>query len=178
VLKGHEPYPALAIDRHWTLVSENRAVPLLLGGVAPELLQPPLNVLRVSLHPRGLAPRIVNFAQWRAHLLDRLRHQVTLSADPILAALAEELQAYPAPPDGTAGHGTTPHSGTAAPPLGGIVVPFVLATPAGTLSFISTTTVFGTPVDITLSELALETFFPADAATASALRVALDSQIT
>ncbi len=159
VLTGHEPYPALAIDRHWSLVSYNRAVPPLLAGIAPALLEPPVNVLRLSLHPDGLAPRIVNLAQWRAHLLARLRQQVAVSADPVLAALADELRGYPAPPD--AGHELTEPA---------VVVPLVLRTPAGTLSFISTTTVFGTPVDITLSELALETLFPADAATAAALR--------
>jgi len=159
VLKGHEPYPALAVDRHWTLVSHNRAVPPLLAGVAPALLQPPINVLRISLHPDGLAPRIVNLAQWRAHLLHRLRQQVAVSADPVLAALADELAGYPAPA------ATPPDIADAA-----VVVPFVLTTAAGTLSFISTTTVFGTPVDVTLSELALETFFPADAATGAALQ--------
>jgi transcriptional regulator with XRE-family HTH domain len=158
VLKGHEPYPALAIDRHWTLVSYNRAVPPLLEGVDAELLQPPLNVLRLSLHPGGLAPRIVNLAQWRAHLLARLRQQVSVSADPKLAALLDELRAYPAPEEG---HAEVVEAA--------VVVPLVLSSPGGNMSFISTTTVFGTPVDITLSELALETFFPADAATAAML---------
>ena len=163
MLTGHEPYPALAIDRHWTLVSYNRAVLPLLAGVAPELLQPPLNVLRLSLHAGGLAPRIVNLGQWRAHLLARLRQQVVVSADPVRAALADELRAYPAPSEL---HAEVTEAA--------VVMPLVLATPAGTLSFITTTTVFGTPVDITLSELALETLFPADAATARALRAALD----
>jgi transcriptional regulator with XRE-family HTH domain len=158
VLKGHEPYPALAIDRHWNLISHNRAVTPLLQGVDAELLKPPLNVLRLSLHPNGLAPRIVNLAQWRGHLLDRLRQQVAASADPVLAALADELRGYPAP--------VGEHDEVEA----GVVVPLVMATPMGTLSFISTTTVFGTPVEITLSELALETFFPADAATGEVLR--------
>lgn len=164
VLKGHEPYPALAIDRHWSLVAYNRAVLPLLEGVAPALVQAPINVLRLSLHPDGLAPRIVNLVQWRAHLLARLRQQVAVSADPVLAALADELRAYPTPADASS------ESTEAA-----VVVPLVLRTPAGTLSFISTTTVFGTPVDITLSELALETFFPADAATAAALRQIADT---
>ena len=164
VLKGHEPYPALAVDRHWSLVSYNRAVLPLLEGVAPVLVEAPINVLRLSLHPQGLAPRIVNLAQWRGHLLDRLRQQVSISADPVLAALADELRAYPAPDDASHASGEA-----------GVVVPLVLRTPAGVLSFISTTTVFGTPVDITLSELALETFFPADAATAAALRQIADS---
>jgi transcriptional regulator with XRE-family HTH domain len=167
VLKGHEPNPALAIDRHWTLVSYNRMVPHLLAGLPAELLQAPINVLRLSLHPQGLAPRILNLAQWRAHLFARLRQQVEASGDATLAALAEELRAYPAPPD------ERPEPRHAEP---AVVVPLQFATPAGTLSFISTTTVFGTPVDITLSELALETFFPADAATAEALRRLGDGQ--
>ena len=161
ILKGHEPYPALAIDRHWTLVSHNLSVPILLEGVAPALLQPPLNVFRVSLHPQGAAPRILNLGQWRAHLLARLRQQVSVSGDPVLAALLEELRGYPAPP--------SLHADVVD---AAVVVPLVLASSRGTLSFITTTTVFGTPVDITLSELALETFFPADEATAAALRQA------
>jgi transcriptional regulator with XRE-family HTH domain len=162
ILKAHEPFPALAVDRHWNLVSHNAAAAALLQmDIAPELLQPPVNVLRVSLHPRGLAPRILNLAQWRAHLFERLHHQIAVTADATLAALAEELAGYPVPS----------HDGAAAfTPNAAIVVPLVLATPLGTLSLISTMTVFGTPVEITLSELALETFFPADAATAAALR--------
>jgi hypothetical protein len=103
VLQGHEPYPALAIDRHWTLLAANRAVTVLLAGVDPSLLEPPVNVLRVSLHPYGLAPRIVNLTQWRAHLLERVRYQVEVSADPVLEALLAELRAYPVPEtrDGT-----------------------------------------------------------------------------
>jgi transcriptional regulator with XRE-family HTH domain len=162
ILAAHEPFPALAVDRHWNLLFHNAAAGALLRmGIAPELLQPPVNVLRVSLHPQGLAPRIVNLAQWRAHLFERLHHQVWLTGDTALAALADELAGYPAPS----------HDGAAAfVPNAAIVVPLVLDTPLGQLSFISTMTVFGTPVEITLSELALETFFPADAATAEALR--------
>ena len=158
VLKGHEPYPALAVDRHWTLVSYNRAVPMLMAGAAPALLQPPVNVLRLSLHPDGLAPRIRNLGAWRAHVLERLRQQVATSADAVLAALADELRGYP----GARADEPAPEQN--------VVVPLVVDTPDGTLSFISTTTVFGTPVDVTLSELALETFFPADAATAEQLQ--------
>ena len=168
VLQGHEPCPALAIDRHWSLVSYNRAVPPLLEGVAPALMQAPINVLRLSLHPEGLAPRIVNLPQWRAHLLARLRQQVAVSADPVLAALLDELRAYPAP----SGDAVDAQRDAGHVVEAGVVVPLVFRTPAGILSFISTTTVFGTPVDITLSELALETLFPADAATAALLRAA------
>jgi len=158
VLAGHEPYPALAVDRHWTLVAANRMVSPLLAGVEVSLLQHPVNVLRLSLHPAGLAPRIVNFAQWRSHLLARLRQQIEASGDPVLAALLDELSAYPARTT------LTEHE----PP--GVVIPFELDMPQGRLSFISTTTIFGTPVDVTLSELAIESFFPADATTAQALR--------
>jgi transcriptional regulator with XRE-family HTH domain len=162
VLRAHEPNPALVVDRHWTLVSYNRLVPLLLTGVAQELLQPPLNVLRLSLHPQGLAPRIVNLLQWRHHLLSRLRQQVEASGDATLAALADELAAYPLPP-GTDSADLPAHAPA-------VVMPLQFRTPAGVLSLLSTITVFGTPVDITLAELALESFFPADEASAQILR--------
>ncbi len=161
VLAGHEPYPALAIDRHWNLVTANGAAQRLMTVAEPALLQPPVNVLRLSLHPRGLAPRIANLAAWRDHLLARLRRQIDLTADPVLDALLSELGRYPAP--GGTRHGAE-HDGAA------VAVPFELMTEAGILAFFSTTTIFGTPVDITLSELALEAFFPANAATAEALR--------
>ncbi len=161
ILDGHAPYPALAVDRHWTLIAANAAVAPLLDGVDPALLAGPVNVLRLSLHPGGLAPRILNLRAWRAHLLDRLRQQVAASGDPVLARLADELAAYPAPPD-------VP-SHAASCDGGGVAVPLVLAVPAGRLSLLSTTTVFGTPVDITLAELALEAFFPADPETAALL---------
>jgi transcriptional regulator with XRE-family HTH domain len=163
VLAGHEPYPALAIDGHWTLVAANDAVRRLLAGTDPAMLTPPVNVLRLSLHPEGLAPRIANLGEWRAHLLARLHHQIDVSADPVLIELLNELTAYPKP-------ATSPMKHSAVNEIGGVVVPFRLITDAGVLSFISTTTVFGTPIDITLSELALESFFPADAATAETLR--------
>jgi transcriptional regulator with XRE-family HTH domain len=178
VLKGHEPFPAIAVDRHWTLLAANRAVAPFLAGASPKLLEPPFNVLRLSLHPDGLAPRIVNLGQWRTHLLARLRRQIEISADTTLMALLEELSSYPggngdiphfvSPPSRRGEMRNVPISETEA--ANAFVVPFRLATPAGVLSFISTTTVFGTPIDVTLSELALESFFPADAATAAALR--------
>ena len=165
ILAGHEPHPALAIDRHWNLIAANRAVTHLMAQVDASLLVPPVNVLRLSLHPKGLAPRIVNLAEWRAHLLHRVAQQIDASGDLVLDALLQELRSYPAPP------------GDAHPPRDGsmIAVPFRLATPAGELAFFSTTTVFGTPVDITLAELALECFFPADAATAEAMRQLLQA---
>jgi transcriptional regulator with XRE-family HTH domain len=165
VLRGHEPYPALAVDRHWTMVAANRAVARLIGGAAAALLKPPVNVLRLSLHPDGLAPRIANLAEWRAHLIERLRRQVEASADATLAELLGELSAYPAP--------RRPPSALSANDgdYAGVVVPLRLVIDGGVLSFFSTTTVFGTPIDITLAELALESFFPADATTAEALRL-------
>lgn len=164
ILAGHEPYPALAIDRHWNLIASNAAVSRLVAGAAPELLVPPVNVLRLSLHPKGLAPRILNHEQWRAHLLARLHNQIEITADPVLAELMRELSGYPKP---TSAKSTRP----APPPdYAGVLVPLQLATDGGSLALFSTTTVFGTPIDITLSELALESFFPADAATAEALR--------
>jgi transcriptional regulator with XRE-family HTH domain len=159
VLKGHEPYPALAVDRRWIMLAANAAVaPLLAGVEETSLLEPPVNVLRLSLHPRGLAPGIVNLAEWRAHLLDRLRRQIELTGDPELARLLSELETYPVGEAQATAHD-----------YAGVAVPLRLSTPAGVLSFISTVTVFGTPVDVTLSELAVEAFFPADEATARAL---------
>jgi transcriptional regulator with XRE-family HTH domain len=171
VLKGHEPYPALAVDRHWTLVASNGAVARLLGGADPDLLRPPINVLRLSLHPAGLAPRIANLPEWRSHLLARLRHQINVTADPVLVDLLSELSGYPAP--GPADAGMHP----AGRDYAEVVVPLQFVTEGGVLRLFSTTTVFGTPVDITLSELALESFFPADAATAEALRAVVETPL-
>jgi len=168
VLAGHVPHPALAIDRHWTMLASNDAVPPLLAGVASELLQPPVNVLRLSLHPAGLAPRIVNLPEWRAHLLARLRRQIEITADPALIDLMEELSAYPRPAGVAASRFAGDHAGVA--------IPFQLAVGGAVLSFFSTTTIFGTPVDVTLSELALECFFPADAATAARMRGVADAR--
>jgi transcriptional regulator with XRE-family HTH domain len=168
VLAAHEPYPALAVDRSWTLVAANRAVALLTAGAAPALLAPPVNVLRLSLHPDGVAPRIVNYGEWRAHVLARLRREAAAAGDDALAALADELGAYPpprpAPRAPSAGRGAGDADGA------GVFVPLRLAAGDAVLSLLSTTTVFGTPADVTLAELALECFFPADAATAEWLR--------
>jgi transcriptional regulator with XRE-family HTH domain len=159
VLRGHEPYPAVVVDRHWGLVSANRSVPLLIAGAAAHLTEPPVNVLRLSLHPEGMAPRIVNLGEWRAHLLDRLGRQAVVSGDPALFALHEELAAYPG---GEPGH---------APDLeaGAIAVPLRLDVDGEELAFISTATTFGTATDVTVAELAIESFFPADERTAKAL---------
>ncbi|WP_209089469.1 helix-turn-helix domain-containing protein [Agrobacterium tumefaciens] len=160
VVHGHMPFPALAVDRHWNVVLANGAITSLLAGVSEELLRPPLNALRVSLHPQGLSSRIVNLAEWRHHLLERLGRQVEETGDEVLSRLHAELAAYPAPK-------ASPHA-TGADPL---AIPLQLrdASSGGILSFISTTTVFGTATDVTLSELVLECFYPADAATRAAL---------
>ena len=161
ILAAYEPCPALVVDRHWELVDSNAAVALLTAGCAPALLEPPCNVLRLSLHPDGLAPRILTLGSWRAHLLARLRHQIAATADPRLQELLDELRAYPAPPSGR-------DPGHAAP-----VVPLRLRAVDGReLAFLSTTTLFGTPGDVTVAELAIEAFLPADDATAAALGAA------
>ena len=160
LLKAHEPYPALTIDRHWNLLAANSALAPFLQGIAPELLVPPINVMRLSLHPQGLGARLANAAQWRAHLLHRLDQQFAATADGQLRALREEIAGYPVAAGAAVGD---------APP-NPIAVPFRLHTSEGLLSFISTVTVFGTPVEVTLQELAIESFFPADEATRTALR--------
>jgi MmyB-like transcription regulator ligand binding domain len=169
VLAGHEPYPALALDRHWTLLAANRALSPMLAGVDPALLRTPVNALRVGLHPAGLAPRIANFAEWRAHLLARLRRQIDLTGDPVLAALLNEISEYPSTDGGKF------DQPLATGEYDDIVVPLRLEIDGEVLSLISMTTVFGTPVDITLSEIAIEAFLPADTATAEALRRLADA---
>jgi transcriptional regulator with XRE-family HTH domain len=158
VLKAHEPNPALACDRHWNLVSANRMVAPLLAGIPQRLLGQPLNVLRLAFHPEALAARTVNLAEWCGHLLERLHRQCEATADPELMKLYAELKAYPIPA----------RSG----PLSSdnVAIPFKMRLDGDVLSFISTTMIFGTPIDITLSELALETFFPADDFTAERMR--------
>jgi transcriptional regulator with XRE-family HTH domain len=166
LVAGHEPNPALVIDRHWNLVLANRAVGLLLAGLPAELLAPPVNVLRVSLAPSGLASRITNFEEWSGHLLSRLGREVTATGDPALASLYDELAALPGV---TAPEPPVPHGDGASR----LMVTLRLKTPLGDLAFFSTVATFGTAVDITLAELSIETFFPADDATAAALRTAL-----
>jgi transcriptional regulator with XRE-family HTH domain len=160
LLRGHEPFPALVVDRHWGLVAANRTVPLLTEGAAAHLLEPPANVLRLALHPEGLAQRTVNLGEWRAHLLDRLGRQAVASGDPALFALHGELAAYPG---GGGGHAVDLEAGE-------IAVPFRIRVGDEELAFISTATTFGTAVDVTVSELSIESFFPADDATAAFLQ--------
>ena len=162
VLTGHEPFPAIAVDRHWTLIAANKTIAPLIEGASPELLRSPINVIRLGLHPEGIARRIINFSEWRSHLLARLRHQIDVTADLDLKDLMSEILSYPRPDSSTKIMSTSEN-------YGGVVVPVQMTTGDGILSFFSTTTVFGTPVDVTLAELALESFFPADEATAETL---------
>ncbi len=160
VLAGHEPYPAVVVDRRWNLVTANRAATVLLDGVDPGLLTPPVNVLRLSLSPAGMAPRIANLGEWADHLLSRLHRQVLLAGDEDLAGLEAELRSYPGIPP--------VRHGVEGP--GEIAVPLRLRSgDRGELRLLSTVATFGTAVDITLAELSIEAFFPADAATAAAL---------
>jgi len=158
ILKAHEPNPALAYDRHWNLVSANRMLAPLLAGIPQRLLGQPFNVLRLAFHPEALAPRTVNLAEWCGHLLERLHRQCEATADPELIKLYNDLKSYPIP--------------ARAAPLSSdnVAIPFRLRLDGEVLTFLSTTMVLGTPVDVTLSELALETFFPADDLTARRMR--------
>lgn len=159
VLAGHEPFPAVAVDRHWNVVASNGALAPLLEGVADELLAPPANALRLALHPDGMAPRILNLGEWRAHLLHQLERQIALTADPELERLRDELVGYPGPTDAQLTDGAA------------VMVPLRIAGPGGQpLTFLSTVTTFGTAVDVTVAELSVEAFFPADDSTAAALR--------
>ena len=162
LLKAHEPYPALAFDRHWNVISANQAVWSLLSVVSEDLLKPPVNLLRVSLHPAGLAPHIINLAEWQCHLMNQLRRQWRITRDAALDALLKELSVYPSAASGE----SLRQEST---PADGIAIPLRLMTPRGTLSLLSAVTVFGTAMEITLSELTLEAFYPADEFTRAAL---------
>ncbi|MBP2471468.1 transcriptional regulator with XRE-family HTH domain [Crossiella equi] len=161
ILHAHEPNPAVVVDRGWYLVDANPSLALLTEGVRPDLLAPPANVLRASLHPEGLAPRITNLGEWRAHLLSRLRRQVALTGDPGLTELHEELLGYPC---------ADPEPEVELPGPGEVVTPLRVRQDGRELAFFSMVATFGTPADVTVSELAIESFFPADPATAEYLR--------
>ncbi|MEO1299330.1 MAG: helix-turn-helix transcriptional regulator [Cyanobacteria bacterium J06636_16] len=165
MLLGFEPNPAFVIDRHWTIVKLNKAGRFLLEMVDLSLLEPPMNMLRIALHPKGLAQRILNYTEWRKHILEYLSRQVELTADLFLVELAEELKSFAQP---EAAEFFSPASPDTEPTP--IAIGLCLKLEMGVASFFVTTTVFGTPIDVTLSELAIETFFPADAETAQILR--------
>ncbi|GAA0398751.1 helix-turn-helix transcriptional regulator [Microbispora corallina] len=158
LLTAHDPYPAVVVDRNWDLVDANAGIGLLSEGVDPDLLA---NVLRASLHPEGLAPHIVNLGEWRAHLLGRLRRQIAVTADPRLGELYKELCDYPC---------DQPEPEVELPGPGDILVPLRVRRAGRELSFFSIVATFGTPLDVTVSELMIESFYPADPDTAAYLR--------
>lgn len=164
-LSAHEPYPAIVVDRHWNLVLANRTVGVLLRGVAPDLLEPPANALRVALHPAGMAPRIGNLGDWSAHLLKRLRRQIAVTGDERLEALYDELASYP----GVRARGTPLDDDLQTE----LLLALKIRWDESALAFISSVTTFGTALDITLAELAIEAFYPADRETAAALAQAV-----
>ncbi|MFG2001927.1 helix-turn-helix domain-containing protein [Spirillospora sp. NPDC048911] len=162
VLDAHEPFPAVVVDRFWNLIDANGAAALFMEGAPAELMEPPVNVLRLSMHPEGMARNIVNLGEWRAHMVDRVRRHVALTADESLAQLYRELRDYP---------GTDPVAeAVVTPSANEVVVPLRMLVDGEELSFISTIATFGTPVDITVAELAIESFYPADARTTEVLR--------
>ncbi len=160
MLFGHDPYPAVVVDRHWNLVEANASLTVLTAEIDPALLAPPVNVYRASLHPAGMARQIVNLGEWRGHLLARLRRQVESSGDVMLARLLEEVRGYPC---------DQPVPDVEIPGPGQFVVPLRLRSPDGELAFFSTVATFGTPLDVTVSELVIEAFYPADKRTATVL---------
>jgi transcriptional regulator with XRE-family HTH domain len=168
VLNAHKPYPAFAVDRHWNIVASNSALPQLYEGCSPDLMRPPVNAVRLVLHPAGLGSRIVNYAAWRAHTLTVLRQQIDARADPVIQGLFAEVSAYPAPPNSE-----SPVSFDASERL---ATPLRVSTRFGVMTFLGTVTVFGTPNDVTLSELALEMLFPADDRTAEIAKAMVEEQ--
>ena len=169
ILHAHKPYPAFALDRHWNVILSNSALPQLYEGCSPNLLRQPMNAVRLTLHPLGMGPRIVNFVEWRAHTITVLRQQIEARADPVIQALLAEVVAYPAPAGGIA-------LATSDGPQR-YATPLQIVTRLGTVSFLNTTTIFGTPTDVTLSELALEMLFPADELTVAIVRSMADEDV-
>jgi transcriptional regulator with XRE-family HTH domain len=169
ILQAHKPYPVFALDRHWNVILSNSALPQLYEGCSPNLLRQPMNAVRLTSHPLGMGPRIVNFVEWRAHTITVLRQQIAARADPVIQALLTEVMAYPAPADGIAlatSNGPQRYA-----------TPLQIVTRLGTVSFLNTTTIFGTPTDVTLSELTLEMLFPADEATIAIVRSMADEEV-
>lgn len=162
LIQGYEPYPALVVDATYTVVAANRGITMLLDGVPESLLQPPLNAMRLTLHPEGMAPRIRNLGEWRGHLLTQMERQIALHRSEPLRALYEEVAAYPAPEkvdDGEQPADSVPY----------FALPMRIEHDGRVLSFVSSISTFNTPMDVTVSELAIETFLPADPATAKYL---------
>lgn len=169
VLAAHGHLPAIAVDRHWNMLKANKAAGLFLQDVDPALLVPPINVIRLSLHPLGLASRILNLQSVRAHTMHRLVQQFRQTGDQGLMDLHEEVAAYPTRPDDPEAGATSPDDR--------VVLPICLQTPKGVLRLFSTITVFGTPVEVTLAELAVEAFFPADLESARILQASLQPEL-
>jgi hypothetical protein len=170
ILQAHIPYPAFALDRHWNVVLSNGALPQLYEGCSPDLLRQPVNAVRLILHPHGMGPRIINFVEWRAHTIAVLRQQIASRPDPAVETLLAEVMSYPSPRAAT---GLTASDGSQR-----YATPLQVATRLGTVAFLSTTTVFGTPTDVTLSELALEMLFPADERTVAVVGSMIEETCT
>jgi transcriptional regulator with XRE-family HTH domain len=170
VLQAHKPYPAFALDRHWKVVLSNSALPQLYEGCSADLLRKPINAVRLILHPLGLGPRIVNFVEWRTHTVTVLRQQMERRPDPVVQALLAEVMSYPAPSAGVAPVASEGPQRYA--------TPLQIATRLGIVSFLNTTTIFGTPTDVTLSELALEMLFPADEVTIAIVRTMVAEEMS
>ncbi|MEV7671866.1 helix-turn-helix transcriptional regulator [Streptomyces sp. NPDC088752] len=170
LLRGYEPYPALVVDGSYTVVAANRGVHLLLGGLPEHLLTPPLNTMRIALHPEGLAPRIRNLREWRAHLLSQMERQIGLVRSEPLRALYEEVAAYPPPPGAEGGTEGAEGGPEGAEPYPYFALPMRIEHDGRVLSFVSSISTFNTPMDVTVAELAIETLIPADPETAAYLR--------
>ncbi|MEV5844219.1 helix-turn-helix transcriptional regulator [Streptomyces sp. NPDC048288] len=171
LIRGYEPYPALVVDATYTVVAANRGIALLLEGVPESLLAPAPNAMRLTLHPDGLAPRIRNLRAWRGHLLEQMERQIALHRSAALRELYEEVAAYPAPPGPEDGEGDGGGEGDGRPaePVAWFALPLRIEHEGRVLSFVSSISTFNTPMDVTVAELAIETFLPADPATAKYL---------
>ncbi|MFG2603030.1 helix-turn-helix domain-containing protein [Streptomyces sp. NPDC048514] len=161
LIQGYEPYPALVVDACYTVLAANRGIAMLLEGVPEELLAPAPNAMRLTLHPRGLAPRIRNLREWRGHLLAQMEREIALHRSDRLRALYEEVSAYPVPED--------PPGAEPDEPVPYFALPMRIEHEGHILSFVSSISTFNTPMDVTVAEIAIETFLPADRATAKYL---------
>ena len=168
VLRAHQPYPAFAVDRSWNVVLSNSALQQLYEGCSPDLLRRPVNAVRLTLHPLGMGPRIVNYLDWRAHIVAVLRQQIEASPDPRIQALLAEVMAYPAP------LGRVAPAAREGPQR--YATPLQIATRLGIVSFLNTNMIFGTPTDVTLSELTLEMLFPADESTIAIVKSMVEEE--
>lgn len=162
LIQGYEPYPALVVDATYDVLAANRGVTMLLEGLPESLLALPPNAMRLTLHPRGLAPRIRNFPEWRGHLLAQMERQLALHRSPALRELYDEVSAYPAP---EVVRGAEP-----ATPVPSFALPMRIEHEGRILSFVSSISTFNTPLDVTVAELAIETLLPADPATVKYLQ--------